>query len=214
MLEAMTRVKICGITNRTDALLAAENGADALGFNFYPRSPRYVTSETAREIAAGLPAGVRKIGVFVNEQPEPIAAAVRTAGLDAVQLHGDEAPGQVSEIRRLTGLPVIKAFRVGEGFRSARVLEYEVEDVLLDAYSPREYGGTGETFDWATAREVRELTPRLYLAGGLNVGNVGRAVAEVGPYAVDVCSGIESSKGLKDRELLVKFLSIVRKISE
>lgn len=201
----MVRVKICGITNLNDARVAIESGADALGFNFYPRSPRYIRPRDAREIIQELPPGILTVGVFVNEsEPEVVARLAEEADLDAVQLHGDESPEYA---RALKGLYVIKALRVAEGFVAESALEYETEAILLDAFDGRERGGTGRTFDWEIARQVRELVPKLYLAGGLSVENVREAIERVRPYAVDACSRLESAPGVKDSERVREFIS-------
>jgi phosphoribosylanthranilate isomerase len=201
----MVRVKICGITNLDDALGAVEAGADALGFNFYRRSPRYITPQDARRIIGRLPESVLAVGVFVNEaEPETVARMASDANLKAVQLHGDESPAYA---RALKNFLVIKALRVSEDFVPERVTEYETEAILLDSFDRRERGGTGRTFDWEVARRVRELVPKLYLAGGLSVENVAEAVERVEPYAVDACSRLESAPGRKDLERVREFIS-------
>jgi phosphoribosylanthranilate isomerase len=206
----MTFVKICGITSLEDGLAAVAAGADALGFNLYPKSPRCISPREAREIAEALPRGVLRIGVFVNAgTPEEVARVATEAGFDAVQLHGDETPEYCS---RLGGLDVIKALRVGPRFEAARVADFRVSSLLLDAYVAGERGGTGHTFDWGVARTVRALVPRLYLAGGLNVGNVAEAVRAVAPYAVDVCSGVEAAPGRKDAALMRRLVEAVRSV--
>lgn len=203
----MVRVKICGITNLEDARAAVEAGADALGFNFYPRSPRYITPQDARRIIEQLPAHILAVGVFVNEAaPEAVARMAEESNVGAVQLHGDESPAYC---RALGNLYVIKALRVAEAFAPESVLEYETEAILLDAFDRRERGGTGRTFDWEVARRVRELVPKLYLAGGLSAENVSEAVWKVQPYAVDACSRLESAPGIKDRERVRAFISAV-----
>jgi phosphoribosylanthranilate isomerase len=203
----MTKVKICGITNREDALLSAKFGADALGFNFYAKSPRYISPEKAREIIESLPPEILKVGVFVNESAEKFLEIAETAGLGAIQLHGDETPEFVAQIKTKTKLEIIKAFRVSEKFEPQNVLRYEIDAVLLDAFSQKDYGGTGETFDWEIAKKMQEIFPKMYLAGGLNYNNVADAVFEVKPFAIDVCSGVEIQKGKKDYASLVLFIS-------
>ena len=206
----MTKVKICGITNLEDAMLSAKFGADALGFNFYEKSPRYILPEAAREITQELPESILKVGVFVNENIEKIIEITETANLDAIQLHGKEMPDIAEELKTKTGLEIIKAFRVSEDFKPEDVLEYEVDAILLDAYSPKEHGGTGETFDWKIAMKVKRIFPKMYLAGGLSEANVADAMTEVEPYAIDVCSGIEHQKGIKDRAKLKTFIAAVK----
>ncbi len=206
----MTLVKICGITNLEDALLSAKFGADALGFNFYEKSPRYITPEKAREIVEQLPADVLKVGVFVNESLEKIAKIAEVSKLDALQLHGEESPEFVKQLKEKTNLEIIKAFRVSPEFKPKDVLQYEVDAVLLDAYSRHEHGGTGETFDWEIAEKVRMLFPKMYLAGGLSEVNIAEAISNIKPFAVDVCSSIEKKKGIKDLNLLKKFVFAVK----
>jgi phosphoribosylanthranilate isomerase len=206
----MTKVKICGITNLEDALLSAKFGADALGFNFYEKSPRYITPENAREIIEQLPQEVLKVGVFVNESMEKIVEIAQIAKLDALQLHGEEMPEFASELKAKTNLEIIKAFRVSPEFKPEDVLHYETDAILLDAYNPQEHGGTGETFDWEIAKKVQEIFPKMYLAGGLNHENIIRAIYDTKAFAVDVCSGIETGYGVKDRIKLINFISKVK----
>lgn len=200
----MTRVKVCGITNLGDALAALGAGAELLGFNFYARSPRYVSPAEARKIVERLPEGVSCVGVFVNESaPAEVERIAREAGLDAVQLHGDETP---EYCRSLRGLTTIKALRVGADYDAGAAAAYGADAVLLDAYVPGERGGTGHTFDWTHAALTRGRVPRLFLAGGLTPDNVAAAVAAVRPYAVDVCSGVETAPGRKSPELMRRFV--------
>lgn len=206
----MTKVKICGITNLDDALLAVEYGADELGFNFYKKSPRYILPLDARAIIDGLPENVGKIGVFVNETAEKIAETVVAAKLTAVQFHGDEDADFVRRARLELGLTVIKAFRVSPEFMAENTADYLANSFLLDGYSTKERGGTGDTFDWTIAKEVSARVKKLYLAGGLTPENVGEAIKRVRPYAVDVCSRIESEPGKKDAEKLKQFMAAVK----
>lgn len=203
----LTKVKICGITNLEDALLSVKLGADALGFNFYPKSPRYVRPEQVRVILEQLPANILTMGVFVGPDQDTVEAIVRATGLTAVQLHGSENAKFVRRLRENIDSVVIKAFRVSNTFKAEDVLQFDIDAILLDAYSPNLHGGTGETFDWEIAKQVREIFPKIYLAGGLSHGNVRRAVTEVAPFAVDVCSSVESSPGKKDPELLKRFIA-------
>ena len=205
----MTKVKICGITNLEDALLSAKFGADALGFNFYEKSPRYIAPEKAREIIEQLPPEVLKVGVFVNESLEKICQTAEIAKLDAIQLHGEETPEFAAELKAKTNLEIIKAFRVSPEFKPEDVLRYKVDAVLLDAYSPKEHGGTGETFDWEIAKKVQEVFPKMYLAGGLSQDNIANAILQVKPFAVDACSCLEIEKGKKDKADLINFLNNV-----
>lgn len=208
--KADTKIKICGITNLEDALLSVQLGADQLGFNFYKNSSRFLTPERARSIIDEIPTNVLKIGVFVNESVESVCEIASFAGLDAIQLHGDEDNGFMERVHTESGLPVIKVFRISPDFTTGDATHCSAEAILLDKYSPREVGGTGETFDWTVAQRVRPLVDRLYLAGGLTPLNVGKAIEMVRPYAVDVCSGIESEPGKKDPEKLKRFVAAVR----
>jgi len=204
----MARVKICGLTNHEDALAAVEAGADLLGFNFYTRSPRYVTPDAARAIIERLPESVVSVGVFVNErEPEAVERIASEAGVGAAQLHGDETPEFCS---RLSGLLTIKALRVGPDYDDARASEFGTDAVLLDAFIKDEWGGTGHTFDWALARRTRDRVSKLFLAGGLTPENVAAAVEAVNPYAVDVCSGVEISPGRKNFLLMRRFVEAVK----
>lgn len=215
----MTVIKICGITNLADARAAIDAGADMLGFNFYGRSPRFIEPRNAQKIIARirteLNAGANSVkiaGVFVDEpSAESLLRIAQATGLDAVQLHGEES---VEFCRRLKDLApdlmIIKALRAGDGFQPEDATRYETEAIMLDAFHPEMRGGTGQVLDWTVGRRTRELVPRLFLAGGLSPENVGRAIAEVQPYAVDVCSSIELSPGLKDAERIRAFISVVR----
>lgn len=201
----MIRVKICGITNTEDALAAVDYGADALGFVFFHKSPRSILPEKAAEIIAHLPPFVTAVGVFVNEEPSKIREIMGLAGLDIVQLHGDERPEACRVWPR-----VVKAFRVKD-FTDLRPLEsYRASAFLLDAYSPAEFGGTGRTFNWDIAVEARRYG-RVILSGGLTPDNVGAAIDHVRPYAVDVSSGVEKEKGRKDLKKLRAFIEAVNK---
>ncbi|MDQ3491454.1 MAG: phosphoribosylanthranilate isomerase [Acidobacteriota bacterium] len=207
----MTKVKICGITNLEDALHSIKLGADALGFNFYEKSPRYVTPEDAALIIGRLAPVVLKVGVFVNETVEKIIETSEIAKFDAIQLHGDETPDFCSEVNAGTKLDIIKAFRVTGKFNIEEVLEYNVDAVLLDAYSSNGRGGTGETFNWDIACKVSKICPKLYLAGGLSPQNIAHAIATVRPFAVDACSRLEREKGLKDAQKLKSFFAEVNR---
>jgi phosphoribosylanthranilate isomerase len=204
------RVKICGIRTLDEAECAVEAGAVMLGFNFWPASPRYIKPGAAKLIIDKLPGGVSSIGVFVNESAEKIIDINRETGLSAIQLHGDESP---AECKNLSGLSVIKAMRVGEGFRVERICEYGVDTVLLDASLKGRYGGTGVTFDWSIAARARAYA-KIILAGGLNAENVKEAIQIARPFAVDVCSGVEAAPGRKDFAKMREFISIVTKLKE
>jgi phosphoribosylanthranilate isomerase len=200
----MTFIKICGITNLEDALVAVEAGADALGFNFYKASPRYIEPATARAIVQELPAMFMSVGVFVNEQsPQTVSQIADEVGLGAIQLHGDETP---EYCRKLTGRYVIKAIRVAPGFDPLQTADYEVDAIMLDAFDQELRGGTGRVIDWTIARRTKEIVPRLFLAGGLSVENVQQAISEVNPFGVDACSALEISPGRKDPNRLRAFV--------
>ncbi len=210
----MTRIKVCGITNIDDALYAAELGADALGFIFYPKSPRYVLTAAVKEITDRLPPFVTTVGVFVNEEKEKIEEIVDKAGITLLQLHGDESPEFCASfdkgvIKAIRG--VIKAIRIDKDFEAASLRDYDVDGFLLDTYDKGLYGGTGRTFDWNIAIEAKNFG-RIILSGGLNPENVNEAVEIVNPYAVDVGSGVEKEPGKKDREKLKRFIfNVTRK---
>ncbi|MGI8467788.1 MAG: phosphoribosylanthranilate isomerase [Pyrinomonadaceae bacterium] len=206
----MTKVKICGITNLEDALLAAKFGADVLGFNFYEKSPRCILPEKAREIIEQLPDEILKVGVFVNESLDKIIEIAKIAKLDALQLHGEETPEFAIKLKAETNLEIIKAFRVSENFKPEDVLNYEVDAILLDAYSRHEHGGTGLSFDWEIAKKVQKIFPKMYLAGGLSAENIAEAIRKVQPFAVDACSCLEKIKGVKEPTKLRAFCEIAK----
>jgi phosphoribosylanthranilate isomerase len=201
---ARLKVKICGITRLEDALTAVQLGADALGFNFWPRSKRYLAPAAARAIVRRLPPLVTAVGVFVDPTREEILAAVDTAGVTMAQLHGDESP----ELCLSIPIPVLKAIRVADGSSLAALASYEVRGFVLDTPSPG-YGGSGRTFDWSIVAEAARAMP-VILAGGLTPENVGEAVRSVRPWAVDVASGVESTPGIKDADKLRRFLEAAR----
>ncbi len=207
------KVKICGITNVEDAMAAAGAGADFLGFIFYPRSPRYVEPEAAARIIAALRSAgmnVLTVGVFVNAPLEDIQQAMEVAGLDLVQLHGEEPPDVVAAL----GGRAYKALRprspadlaVLAPYLEAAPTREDVPQLLVDAYHPHAYGGTGQRGDWALARRIAARVPRLLLAGGLTPDNVAEAVARVRPWGVDVSSGVERAPGKKDVTLVEAFI--------
>ena len=204
----MVFVKICGITNLEDALAALGAGADALGFNFYSRSPRYITPAAARRIIEELPSEALSVGVFVNEsRPEDVKRIADEADIRAIQLHGDESPVYCHALRDRF---VIKALRVSKGFEPESVLEYETDAVLLDAFDRDARGGTGRVIDWELARRTRELVPKLFLAGGLTIENVTEAITAARPYAVDACSGLECAPGRKDALRVQAFIKAAK----
>jgi len=197
------RVKICGITRVEDALLAASAGADALGFIFYEKSPRFITPSAARAIIKKLPPFIAKVGVFVDEQAGRVEEIAAEAGLTTLQLHGKESPAYCEEI----GINVIKALRVRGEEDIKNISSFNVAALLLDTYKKGQAGGTGEVFDWALAvKAVGESSRPIILSGGLTPDNVAEAARQVRPYAVDVSSGVEAAPGIKDRALVESFI--------
>ncbi len=206
----MTKIKICGITNLEDAKLAADLGADLLGFNFYKKSKRFIEPNEAKKIIEKLDRHIDCVGIFVDEKSEEILQTINDCGLHAVQFHGKETPEFVAELQNLTDVKIIKAFRVSQEFDVEIVKRFPVSDVLLDSAHGSELGGTGHTFNWNIAMQVKDMVEHLYLAGGLSPENVADAVAAVKPYAVDVCSLIESRPGKKDPVKLERFIKEVK----
>lgn len=205
----MVRVKICGITSAADAQAAIDAGANLLGFNFYPKSPRRIEEAKAAEIRQKLPKKVKAVGIFVNWLPAEVIRLRTSLTLDAVQLHGDESPETVARIALV--VPVIKAFRVEPEFPLTILEEYsQAFAFLFDAALTDQYGGTGRTTDWDAARRAA-AKHRIILAGGLKVENVAAAVRIVRPYGIDVASGVESSPARKDPGLLREFIQEVRR---
>jgi phosphoribosylanthranilate isomerase len=215
----MFRIKICGIRNVSDALAAAEAGADAIGLNFYSKSRRCVERDVARKIVGALPAGISKVGVFVNEDPAEIAAIASDVGLDAVQLHGDEAPEVVARLPR--DVRVMRAERCGVSglepmaryFERCERLGRLPDAMLIDAEAGTEFGGTGKIANWDLIAETRFQFARVpvILAGGLSAQNVAAAISAVRPDGVDVASGVEQSAGVKDHELIRQFVNAAKR---
>lgn len=201
----MIPVKVCGITRLPDAQLALSLGASAIGFIFYPPSPRFIPYEDAAAIARALGDDIVKVGVFVNEASETVNRVAGQVGLDYVQLHGEESPAYCREIER----PVIKVVRVKAGFDPASLGEYDVHAFLLDAYVEDLPGGTGKTFDWKQL-SVGDFAVPVILAGGLHAGNVLHAIDTLKPSAVDISSGVEQAPGLKDAGKLAQFFQQVQ----
>ena len=206
----MVLVKICGITNFDDARASVAAGADALGFNFFPPSPRYIPPVEARAIIEQLPATVLTFGVFVNERSAQVVKDIALqAGVAGLQLHGDESPDFCKE---LSGHYVIKVFAIGPDFDPYQARKYEVSAFMVDVLDRKLRGGTGRTVSWSDARRLRDLVPRLFLAGGLSPENVVEAISTVEPYAVDACSGLEVAPGRKDPQKIQAFVSAVRSV--
>ena len=205
----MIKIKICGITNLEDALLAAGLGANALGFIFYAKSPRHVAPETTREIIAQLPPFVASVGVFVDEAAAVVQEVAAKVGLDWVQLHGQESP----DYCRNLGHKLIKGFRIQDEDSLRRLADYQgaAQALLLDTYKKGQVGGTGEIFDWHLARRAKKFG-HIILAGGLTSENVAQAIATAGPAAVDVASGTEAAPGKKDPAKLRAFFKVIKEI--
>ncbi len=206
-MNTRTRIKICGIREPEHARIAAEAGADAIGLVFYAASPRALTPAQAVAVAAVLPPFVAAVGLFVNVPEREVRGVLEHVPLDLLQFHGDEPP----EFCAAFGRPYLRAVRMEEG---TDLVEYarrfsHAKALLLDAFSPGEPGGTGRTFDWTAI--PRDLPVPLVLSGGLDASNVGRAVRAVRPWAVDVSSGVESSRGVKDPRRIVEFIRSVQR---
>lgn len=203
-----TRVKICGITRRQDAEFAIEMGADALGFVFFPPSPRAINFAQAQQLLKDLPPFVSNVALFVDAQPDEVKTCLATLPIDVLQFHGNESVEYCEQFNH----PYMKAIRMRDDIE----LETEINRfksasaILLDSYQPGVPGGTGQTFDWSLIKGIR--LP-LVLAGGINVENVGQAIKQVKPYAVDVSGGVELSKGIKDKDKIRDFMQEVAKLN-
>ncbi|MEC7641782.1 MAG: phosphoribosylanthranilate isomerase [Nitrospinota bacterium] len=203
-IKSPVKIKVCGITNLADALMAVQWGADALGFIFYKKSPRSVAPRKVKSIVATLPPFVNRVGVFVNEPAERVNRIADTCNLDYIQLHGEEKPSYCKKIKR----KIIKAARLRTSSSLKELDDYNVEGFLLDSYSEKQLGGTGETCDWTLARDAKKYGT-IILAGGLNPKNVVNAILRVRPYGIDVCSGVEKSPGKKDPAKIKAFFTAV-----
>ncbi|HUA37383.1 MAG TPA: phosphoribosylanthranilate isomerase [Candidatus Sulfopaludibacter sp.] len=205
-----TRVKICGITNLADAQVAVEAGADALGFNFYEKSPRYVLIPTAAGVVRALPPYTLRAGVFVNPAEELVRRAIGECGLNLLQFHGDEPPKFCTQF----GLMSMKAFRVRDAESLKELSKYLTDAWLLDAYASDTFGGTGEKFNWQLAAQAQKFGKPVFLAGGLTPDNVAEAVRQVRPFGVDVSSGVESAPGKKDHAKVSAFIKTAKLASQ
>jgi phosphoribosylanthranilate isomerase len=196
------KIKICGFTQAQNARDASLLGIDAIGLVFYDKSPRYVEIQRALEIVQALPPFINRVGLFVNADSYFIDEVLCEVPLDTLQFHGDETPQECQQY----GLPFMKALRVNEQTDIPKLAQdyHQANGLLLDAYNSTTYGGTGESFDWSLAKV--ELDLPIILAGGLNPETVGKAIQQVSPYAVDVSSGVESSKGIKDIQKIQQFI--------
>ncbi len=211
-----TRIKICGLTREEDVRAAVGAGADALGFVFYPPSPRYVTPARAGALMAAIPPFVSAVALFVNASLEEVLDAARLAPFAMLQFHGDETADECAAIADAVGRPFMRVFRMRPDTSAADLLEYEHQyrtasplfaSLLLDTYVDA-YGGAGKVFDWSLI--PKELAPRVVLSGGLSVNNATDAVARVRPFAVDISSGVEAQKGIKDARKIAAFIDAVR----
>jgi phosphoribosylanthranilate isomerase len=202
------RIKICGITRREDALAALEYGVDALGFNFYSRSPRYIDLQTARDLVYQLPPFGLRVGIFVEPTFETVMETARAVRLDTIQLHGNEAP-EIAEDIRNEGFRVWKAVHVSGLKALHRFDDYPCDALVLDAFDPKTPGGTGKAFDWSVLSKWQSPVPWI-LSGGLTPETVGEAVKRLNPSGVDVASGVESSPGIKDHPRMQEFIRNAR----
>lgn len=202
----MVRVKVCGVTNLRDGLLAAELGAEWVGF-VLAESPRRVDVEVGRAVSLALPPQVNRVGVFVNEKERVVKEIATYLQLDFLQFHGSESPSYCRRFKQ----KVIKTFRVQSGLDLSILPQYQVAAFLLDTFEKGKPGGTGKTFDWRVAREAKKYG-RVILSGGLNSGNVAQAIRSVQPYGVDVSSGVEEKPGKKDPQKMKAFFESVRKV--
>ena len=203
------KVKICGITSYEDAAMALDAGADALGFNFFPASPRYIDAGAAHEIIRRLPPFAVTVGLFVNvPNPDDVVGVALVAGVQVIQLHGDEDP---EYCRRLSDYSLIKALRIGHEPVKQDLDQYPVRAFLLDVRDDSRFGGTGKSFDWTLVQGIDRKRP-IILAGGLGADNVQAAIRAVEPYGIDVCSGVEREPGIKDPVKLAEFMNEVRHV--
>lgn len=201
----IVKVKICGLTNLPDAEAAVKLGADMLGFNFYPKSPRYIEPKAALELISRLPAFIDTVGIFVNPSLEQIKEIIADGRINWVQLHGDETPEFCESLLSLS-VRTMKALRIRTARDIEKAEDYYTDAILLDAFDPEKYGGTGRSFDWNI---IGHIGKRVFLAGGINPDNV-QAAVELGVYGIDVCSGIEAKPGKKDHDKMKKLFDNIR----
>lgn len=202
------QIKICGITNVSDANVCVSHGADMIGLNFYPGSSRYIEPQLAQKIVNAVRGRVVPIGVFVDATASEIRSIAKAVGLESVQLHGNVSPELCRKLA--SEFRVIRAFSTDRNFQPKNIRAFSDCDVLIDAPHPELRGGTGLTCDWSTARTTAGFASFLFLSGGLNAHNVGEAIAAVAPNAVDVCSGVECEPGKKDHRAIEQFISAAR----
>ncbi len=207
------KVKICGITNIDDAVKAVELGADLLGFNFYSESPRYIEPTEADKIIKKLPAFVDIVGLFVNAEADTVRKTAGDLMLDWVQLHGDESPGFCLSLNNNMSAQTIKAVRIKDGKDLEYARNFSTDAILLDAFHPALYGGTGERFDWSSLPELTgHVFGRTFLAGGINPENVAEAL-DCGFYGIDICSGIEETPRKKSHEKMTELFNKIRNVT-
>jgi len=200
------RIKICGLTRPEDISLISELGIDMAGFIFVPASPRYLIPEQAELLVRELPPQVKRVGVFVDEEPMAVRKTAKQLKLDILQFHGDEAPDYCRQFK----IPFFKAFRVRGSLDLNSLRTYRAKAILLDSFSSGARGGTGKTFDWKLARAAMGKGIPIILAGGLTPENAAKAVRTVKPWGLDVSSGVESAPGIKDHEKVRNFVKVVR----
>tara|TARA_R110001599_G_scaffold159052_1_gene345981 strand:+ start:126 stop:791 length:666 start_codon:yes stop_codon:yes gene_type:complete len=215
-MNRRTRIKVCGLTRQQDVAAAVAAGADALGLVFYAASPRHVSSATASELIATIPPFISTVGLFVNANQDEVAAVIAQAPLSLLQFHGDESASECAAIAAAVNRPFIRALRVKPDMVAADLVEYELEyraastlcaGLLLDTFVDS-YGGSGKVFDWSLIPE--SIASRVVLSGGLNAQNVTDAIQQIRPHAVDVSSGVEIDKGIKDLHKIRAFINAVR----
>ena len=203
----MTKVKVCGITNMEDAVIASSLGANFLGFNFYPKSPRFLNKKKVKEIIETLPRNVKSVGIFVNENIKEVKDTINFCKIGLVQLSGDESESYVKKLRGAIKQKIIKCFHI----RNPAMPDfsyYTADYIMLDSFKKGFYGGTGKSFNWKIAENIN--SKKLFLSGGLNVNNVKEAIQKLKPYAVDVCSSVELYQGKKDFEKMRAFIEAVK----
>src|SRR3989338_10306528 len=203
----MTKVKICGITNYEDAAHAAILGADYLGFNFYELAPRHVDESEVKKFIGRLPNHVKKVGVFVNQNPDKVKKIVKNLDLDLIQLHGDETQDYCSKLKAGTKKKIIKAFRIKEKEDIDKIKNYNADYLMFDAHKEGMFGGTGKTFDW---KIIKGVNKPFFLSGGLNPKNVREAIRIAKPYAVDAASGVEANPRKKDYDKMKRFIEAAK----
>ncbi len=202
------KIKICGIAKLDDAQLCVEHGVDAIGFIFYPKSKRYITPEDAKKIATSIPVFTHKIGVFVDEDFDEVNRIAKLVGLSGVQLHGNETVDYISKISH----PVIKSFGVDESFDFSLIEAYKDCAIFLDVKDTKQFGGTGNSFDWELI--PADVRNRIIIAGGVGINNIEDIYKNINPYGIDLSSSVEVSPGIKDANKIIEVLNIVNKIKQ